>query len=1625
MAGEQKRIQKYSITQKIEESNYTIIYKVKDPVGRPLALKIAHQNDIEYNELVSREFQILSQFKHPNIIPVFDYNIADDGRAYFTLEYVPGKALNQCFRSLSQDFIAAMIQVVNGLGAFHNRGFIHGDLKPEHIIYNRNEKKSVLIDFGFAGLSAQTFKAGGTFGYIAPEVIKGTGIDQRSDLYSLGVIFYEILSGKKFKDTFVSIKGVSKELNNLIARLVSQEPVVRPNAPDIYEILAKYQPSKKFDIPPYQVKLPSTGFVQIPEIVDRLSSIKGKVYIIIGDTGAGKTRLLQEMKFKYLMEGYSVLFHISRQKSNLYETLQRFISSKQISLVNKENKFQLYEEITVDLINFAKNKNVVVMLDDLDELSDYEINLVRYIGHGIKESNVTLVGTSKLDKKIKSLNFEKITLRPFSLPETKKLLEKTFFELKMITNKRKPLRPPGFADWLHKHSGGNPLFIVETLKALYENGVIQYQDRKWCVKMDSLKKTIIPVRLEALLRKRIKSCEATALKVLKILCVANCPLESSIVGSILKCEANIAVERLRTYGLLREDKVNRRRIILIPNHILLNIIGKLVSKTEERQLSKVLIETIEKCLSTEKNYLPILARLADKSNQKGKACKYFLESAEKAEAIYDYDSALKYRNRLLAYEKRIDPAGYAKTLTIIANIYHATGDCNTAIKYYGKALQSKTKKLLPLIYEGLGRAYSTMGHHAQAVEHLKKALSLTRKKETHDYIKIANRLAYSLVILKHFREAKNTLDKSAVSAKKINDAEMTADANYYQSVFEWSKGAYDKGIEKAKENLKYTKKHELTKLSALTANLLSMLNEQKGNINEAGKYLDEAIKSFNRMKFTNALMNAFYNQSSLYAWKGNFSKATALCKKAFIMAQQINNREMQTKALIKLANISESVGNLDKAIELNNSALSMNIDNDLVHRNLSLIYHKKGESEKAQLMLEKVFDKEQSPAYYIYKALINLHRRKKKDTDMFIAKGQKLAGRIDLTISERIDFPLMISQYYYEANEIGKSLKFAEQSRKSSPQASIANIFANALIKICNFKLERATHVDINKETTKLKTIGCLYHFAYLNRLALEAKIDKGIKQKNLPEIVVEMKRLSEISTALGTHSELNHIKKLQEKLLPLIVQDYSQRTISSNYLDTFSSLAQLISSHLGDEDFTHNALDIIINTTGAERGALFVMTPQGLTFAVGRNMDRTTIKDASELSKTAIKEMKKDKIVFTQDALSDPSFSVRKSVMLNQIRSLLCAPLAVSEEIIGALYLDSRLTNSIFGPQDKDFLLTVSKILASVIEKSLAFQRLNEENILLKSKMINEIGSGYLIGKSKSMKRIYRLIDSVAKTTSPVLLLGETGTGKGMLARLIHLRGKRKNQKFLTINCGTIPETLLESELFGHKKGSFTGAINDKKGLLEEANAGTVFLDEITNTTAAFQAKLLEAIEEKVIRRVGETQTRTVDVRFLFATNKDLEIEVEERRFRKDLYYRINVFCIEVPPLRERMRDIPLLAQHFLNKCSREVGKTIHGFTPEVLQQLKEYFWPGNVRELQNVIERAVVLAKERSITARDLGFGRIRSQEIVPLKEIKKEAIIDALNAVNGHVQKAAEMLGLNRRTIQRYIKKYNIKK
>jgi len=358
--------------------------------------------------------------------------------------------------------------------------------------------------------------------------------------------------------------------------------------------------------------------------------------------------------------------------------------------------------------------------------------------------------------------------------------------------------------------------------------------------------------------------------------------------------------------------------------------------------------------------------------------------------------------------------------------------------------------------------------------------------------------------------------------------------------------------------------------------------------------------------------------------------------------------------------------------------------------------------------------------------------------------------------------------------------------------------------------------------------------------------------------------------------------------------------------------------------------------------------------------------------------------------------------------------------------------------PFDKDELM-------QTVAKALDLKTIEHEKQQLNDQLKEHLHFGLIIGNSPSMNHIYKLISQVAKTTTNVLITGESGTGKELIAQSIHQESDRSNQAFVVINCGGIPETLMESELFGHKKGSFTGATQDKKGLFEIAHKGTIFLDEIGELSLPIQVKLLRAVQERVFKPVGGNEDISVDIRILSATNKNLEKEVIAGNFREDLFYRLNVIEIKVPPLRERKTDLKLLAQHFLEKYSKEMGKEISKFSSYAIDLLNKYDFPGNIRELENLLERSVALSTTNIILPDSLALSLHKRRWIEGFKdrrfdldEVSRGVSLDgilediergylrkALDCSNGSKNKAAELLGVSFRSLRYRLDKLGIEK
>ncbi len=485
---------------------------------------------------------------------------------------------------------------------------------------------------------------------------------------------------------------------------------------------------------------------------------------------------------------------------------------------------------------------------------------------------------------------------------------------------------------------------------------------------------------------------------------------------------------------------------------------------------------------------------------------------------------------------------------------------------------------------------------------------------------------------------------------------------------------------------------------------------------------------------------------------------------------------------------------------------------------------------------------------------------------------------------------------------------------------------------------------------------------------------------------------------------------------------DESVKFLNKEQFETLYQISRVLNSVIYEDSLIQETLDLVIKVINAERG-LFVKydEPAGrFDIIAARNIQQENINDLSVFSSGILQKVieRKEPCLY-HDVQSDPSVSQFKSIQIHNIKSILGVPIKRGEKVWGVILADSMNNRKEFNEGNLVFLDFFSNMVSLALDKITQMQVLQDENIILKNQLESVKTIPELIGKSPAMQNMAALIHKVAATDATVLLFGESGTGKELIAKAIHNLSIRSDKPYLAQFCGSIPDTLLESELFGFKKGAFTGASNDKKGLFEVANNGTFFLDEIADISVALQAKLLRVLQNKEIIRLGDTQVIKVDVRVITATNKDLKQLSKEGKFRADLFYRLNVFPIRVPPLRERRGDVTLLVDHFIKKFS---NKEIH-LDPKALKILEDYSWPGNVRQLENVIQRALILCDD----------GRLLSEHIVidedteestfkgTLKEFEKIILKKRLEEFNGNRTLAARSLGVSVRWVQLKIKEY----
>ncbi len=1733
--------ERYQVEEFIGGGADTEVYKVVDIVsGKILALKTV-KNGVAGAALLSlsQEFFYLSQINHPGVVAVHDYGRLEDGRPYFTMEFVPGVPINRYFAGgYSPELLDVILQVLLALDAIHARGFVHCDLKPAHLLVcdGDGKVKVKLLDFGFAEemcLSGST-EARGTPGYVAPEVMKGVGADARADLYSLGMVIYETITGttpgkgigmlewlkRQEEGNFHPPRFFDPEIPEAVDRVVmellnpdrSRRP---PSARAVIEALAG-ENAFAGELPYLRRDILVPGFVGRAEILKELKALvpaaasgQARVVCISGDRGVGKSRLLAEFKFYAELEGATVFSFepgaLGARSQSLLEVLVNLLKGygEKLELempegAGSEVKYQLFEAVTQRLKALAQSHRVrhslVLIVDDFELFEPTSIEFLRYLTLSVETDRLLLVIAGLKERRFLEIieelatrsHFRHFSIPPFNSQELRELV----LSLLVRVNDLDLL-----VTWLGEFTGGNPLWVVETIHALVEAKVLQRQSAGWQLDCERLRAFRPPASITDTVKHRLELLTAEEIRVLEIGAAAGGPFTLEFLRAGLNIEEKVlfnAVQRLKALGFLRPfralalpDKECAAVGWVLSSKVLEAAVTERLTIEQRRENHRKVALTLELIYPERIDELVFdLAHHWTQAGVKDRAFEYSLRAGRKARALLLFEQALVfYENALALSAGLVSLRERVELMEQTGELRELTGRFTEAIDLYRQGmgmvvaetgartaeseLLSRDKKLLARFLRRLGLLNQKQGMAEEACNLLSQALRLEGEAITLDRVRLLADLGWSLCALGNFAKAEEVLTSALQLAEKLRSADI-AGANqlvalilYYFSVLAWSRFDFVLALQLAERSLEVYERFEDNIMSATVSQFIATLYLRRAENQKAKEFYQRALVRQRRCGSVYYLLFSLHGLGIINFDEGDWDRAQELFSEGLRIAERIGNLRHHLDLLICLGAVSETKGNwqeaqgfYDRALTIEKRAgdtLPVSLRTALFV-NAALLKAKQGDLSAAEDYLNQAQAvagecKDPDIVYELRRAQATVALRGERfprALESLVAGFQ--AVRMDKDWRRLVnlytlagELRLATGDYFRAEFDANRALTLLKEYPSSLEYAIALRIAGRAR---CGLNRLEKGLTEIRRSIELLRGLGVKYELA-LSLLASGTAVFAGagaaglkmpmpgrqMSREEFNEIKENLKEAKGIFERLGAKIELQKAEELlnaMESVFGMIELKGQER---SEYLRVFYQLSELINLGLERDDFLERVLDLVLTVTRAERGLIFLYQKNRLVPVAARDIDHQTLTDAESVSHSVLRKVKRRGEPFiSADALVDPRLNSFDSVVLNKIRSLLCVPLVVDQRVIGTIYLDSRITSHLFVEEDRNLLIAVANLLAATIDRSTVFRQFQEELAGLREDILVDAATGLFLGRSKRMRQVYDIIDRIAPTDCTVLLTGETGTGKGVIARLIHQRSGRKDNKFVAVNCGTLPETLFESELFGHVKGSFTGAIKDKMGLFETAHGGTIFLDEITNTTLTIQAKLLQVLEEKVIRRVGDTEPRMVDVRLICATNKNLAEEVKAGRFREDLYYRMNVVQIEVPPLRERASDIPHLSNYFLQSYCAQLNKPLIGFEDDVIRAFTQYSWPGNVRELQNTIERAVIMTQNRKITLEDVGapFTEILTQQGSlggKRRVIDKTQVVQALKESGGNITKAAQILATHRRQLQRLIKRYQI--
>ncbi|HUO86890.1 MAG TPA: sigma 54-interacting transcriptional regulator, partial [Thermoanaerobaculia bacterium] len=1573
-----------------------VVYRVRTGRrGEALALKVArHPGDADELARFRHEVRLLSETRHPHVIAVHDSGVLPGGRPFLTMELLSPRPVRDLLGEPRDwdRFAELAIQAASGLAHIHRQGIIHLDVKPGNLglAGEDADPRLVLLDFGLARPGDGAGVGGairGTLAYAAPEVLVQDAYDHRADLYSLGLTLYELATG------VLPTGGGDRAA--LAFHLADERPDPRRERPDMPESLAAVisrlidrDPGRRFASAAQLLatlggaagrridpdELLGRGMLLSSRLIGRESALevlrrsladaghgRGRVVVVSGDEGMGKSRLLRELRLWAAVEGARV--GSGRSPSEGERPLTALIQAgaacgitlplAPVALTgggtaDRRERFRLYRDIARRLGEEAEREGPLVLLvDDFHRGGEESAELVAFLATEVPRLPLLVVAAGEAMPRLASgvaraaeANDGGLTgtepdddpddeaddaanrplalvLEPFDRHDTTRLVDASLGTSGL---------PEVFYQRVHERSGGTPGRVPTLLRHLVDERVLRLRGGEWKPSLPALHRwAAAPANADAFDEQRLAHLGGAEREVLDAASVLEEPFPLGELAALLGVDPEPAYERLLPLvdegHLERVREASRTGYAFTHRRLRETLYGSLAGP-RRAELHRRRAADLERREAAEGSVVGP-AGIAEhywRAGERTAALPYLLAAADAAAAVYAYPEAARLSGRAMEAASEAGERAIAVTAAAAqAAALAGAGQSGRALARYEELLTGGladgaggpggdgpgSAVFAARLHLAKGRLHRRLGDPASALAAFRTGRqALTSAPPGESAAVEVDLLAGEARALLEAGETDAAL--AAARRALARAGERGLEEQRAQLLDALAMLFYGRGEFRLAERLERRALAVARRLGASSEDLVLRLRNNLGNVRwKLGDHraAEEAYReNLDHCRATHdpwGQARALNNLGILAATRGDWRAARGLLAEGLLITRRLGSPEQEAMARLNLGEVEEVLGNWPRARRHLERGLAVLGDAGPATRpalvaRLASLARKRGETARAEELagqaLAAASAAEDSDLAAECHHLLGLAAGDRED---LTTAGEHFARAV--TLAEEAGTRQVLARIRLSQADLALR-------REDRPAALAAVVAARALLDELPDRLAAAEMLAVEARVAAAADDeeGAAQRFGdavrELEDLGADYEAGRTLYQWGIrtwsPELAGErLQRALTTFDGLGAEAEARRTRGVLER----ISEHRGRGGLGDSVL---YEVIKVVNSSLDLPEVLDRAMDLALEHLSAERGMIVLFDPltRELETAVSRNLDGAD--EAGALSESVVRRViEQGEPVVAVDALTDQRFAGAESIVARSIRSILCVPLTIRDRRAGAIYVDHTRSRHLFRQQDVDFLVAFADHSAVAIDKARLYgeqvasrRRLKEENEALRQEVLASHHLGSLIGRSRAIEELKRMLERVAQSDSTVLVRGESGTGKGLVARIIHSISARRSGPFVQFNCAALPETLVESELFGHEKGAFTGAGHLKPGRFELAHGGTIFLDEVGKISRSVQAKLLRVVEEKAFERVGGTKTLRSDSRIVAATNLDLEEAIVRQEFREDLYYRLNI---------------------------------------------------------------------------------------------------------------------------------------